>query len=247
LLSFPEHQTLHTFLQLLYKIVKCGRAEHVRNVVDSEVIGSLREIFNDMPLFGGLVGKFASQLLAAIIHSEPTSYAALHESGLPQAYMRTVGEYIPPSAEFVIVIPTVYDAICINAQGKELFSQYNFEGFFRIFRSIPHCKVMTRAHCASDTGNGMNELVRHHPELKDIYLKSLIDMMKDVCGGLVFSEPPAGLKIPELADMTPTIGDEDTKRSLSKLNPGHDLTKARIEEEKNIPVLLLTRNVILVR
>jgi hypothetical protein len=185
----------------------------------------------------------ASKMLAVIIHNEPTSYAALHESGLPQAFLEMVDTGVPPSAELIQAIPNVFDAICINTQGKELFSQYNFDGFFLVFRNIPHCKVMTKGHCASDTGAGMDELLRHHPELKDVFLKSLIAMMKDVCEVIAQTEPPAGPKLPELMDMTSTMIDDDTKWLPCKLNTEFDLTKARLEEERSIPVLLFARDV----
>jgi Domain of Unknown Function (DUF913) len=245
LLTFPEHQTLHTFLNLLNRLIKTGHGDRVRNVVDSEVIGSLQEIFNDISLFGGYIGWQASKLLAVIIHNEPTSYAALHENGLPQAFLQMIFDGIPPVAELVQCIPNVFDAICINAQGKELFSQHNFSGFFRIFQKTEHCKAMTKGHCASDCGAGMDELLRHHPELKDTFLKSYIQMMKDVCKGLVMEEPPAGPKLPELADMSASMG-EETKWMPCKLNQEDYLTEARLEEERNIPVLLLVRSVLAV-
>jgi hypothetical protein len=244
LLSFPEHQTLHTFLLLLHRLLRSGHGERVRNVVDSEVIGSLREILDDLYVFGGIIGMLASKILAVIIHNEPTSYAALHENGLPQAFLSMVDTEIPPTAELIATFPNVFDAICINTQGKELFSEYTFEGFFRLFRSLPHCKAMTKSHCSADTGNGMDELLRHHPELKDIYFKEYVKMLKDVCEGIVMRLPPTGPKLPELKDMTSSSGDDEIKWLPCKLSPEIDLTKARREEEKNVPALLYARNVI---
>src|SRR5579859_7598046 len=234
-LSFPEHQTLHTFLNLLHRLLKTGHGERVRNVVDSEVIGSIRTVLDNLKIFGGFIGMLASKLLAVIIHNEPTSYSALHESGLPQAFLKMVANGIPATQDLITTIPNVFDAICINAQGKELFSQYNFDGFFRVFESLEHCKVMTKAHCASDTGAGMDELIRHHPELKDTFLTSLLKMMKHVCKVLVFAEPAVGPKLPKMVDMTGTGGVDESQ------------SQARLEEERNIPVLLLVRNVFFVR
>ena len=202
---------MHTFLNLLHRLLKTGHGERVRNVVDSEVIGSLRAILENVNKFGGFIGMLASKLLAVIIHNEPTSYSALHESGLPQAFLKMVASGIPPTQELISTIPNVFDAICINAQGKELFSQYNFEGFFQIFESIDHCKVMTKGHYASDTGAGMDELIRHHPELKSTFLESLLKMMKRVCKDRVFAEPKTGPKLPEIVDMTETVSDEENQ------------------------------------
>lgn len=232
-------------MNLLHRLLKTGHGERVRNVVDSEVIGSLRTILERLDIYGGFIGMLASKLLAVIIHNEPTSYSALHEAGLPQAFLKMIANHVPPTQELIATISNVFDAICINAQGKELFTQYNFDGFFRVFESLEHCKVMTKAHCASDTGAGMDELIRHHPELKDTFLTSLLKMMKHVCKGLVFDEPGAGPKLPELEDMTQT-GNEEEDRSRCKLSLYCKLTKARSDEERNIPVLLLVRNVFFV-
>jgi hypothetical protein len=234
-------------LALLLRLLKAGHGERVRNVIDSEVIGSLRLILEDLDLFGGFIGMLASKLLAVIIHNEPTSYAALHENGLPQAFLKMIAKGIPPSSELISAIPNVFDAICINTQGKELFSQHNFDRFFRIFESVEHCKVMTKGHCASDTGAGMDELLRHHPELKDNFVKSLNKTMKDVCQGLILDAPPTGPKVPELVDMSTSISDGDTDWVQCK--PYLDrkyLTKARLEEERNVPALLLARNILFV-
>src|SRR5262245_3692515 len=111
------------FLNLLLRILKTGHGERVRSVVDSPVIASLRAILDGVTLFGGYITTLASKLLAAIIHNEPTSYAALHENGLPQAFLKMVMTNIPPTSELVNALPNVFDAICINVQGRELFSQ----------------------------------------------------------------------------------------------------------------------------
>jgi E3 ubiquitin-protein ligase HUWE1 len=237
-LSFPEHHSVHTFLILLLKILKTGHGERVRNVVDSEVIGSLREILSDLSLFGGPIGEATTKLLAAIIHNEPTSYSALHESGLPQAFLRMIrlGSGIPVSAGLINSIPNVFDAICINTQGKELFSKEDFEGFFEIFRSLDHCKVMTRGHCASDAGAGMDELLRHHPDLKDSFMQCFVSMTRDLCRGVIPAQAPTGPKLPAFVLENP---EPDT--SLFSSNSGEEMQASRAEEERNVPVILFTR------
>jgi len=241
LLTFPEHQILYSFLNFLNRLLKTGHGERARNVVDSEVIASLRQILDDIGLFGGYIGWQASKLLAIIIHNEPTSYAALHENGLPQAFLRMITTHIPATSELISSIPNVFDAICINTQGKDLFSRHNFEGFFSIFRSLEHCKVLTKGHCASDCGAGMDELLRHHRDLKDTFLKSYVQMLLEVCRGEIMNQPAVGPRLPEIADMSTVSG--NVKWLPCKLNQDNDPTEARLEEERNLPVLLLARSV----
>ena len=184
-------------------------------------------------------------MLAVIIHNEPTSYPALHENGLPQAFLKMVSSHIPPTPELITAIPNVFDAICINNQGKELFAQYNFDGFFSVFRSLEHCKIMTKGHCASDAGAAMDELLRHHPDLKDVFLKGYIQMVTDVCQNRIMNEEPVGVKLPELADVREDVKNEKEAIWIPcALISGQDQTRARIEEERNTPVLLLARNML---
>jgi hypothetical protein len=243
LLEFSKHQILQTFLTLLLRLLKTGHGDRVRSVVDSPVIGSLTAILNDLLLFGGSIGMLASKLLAVIIHNEPTSYAALHENGLPQAFLRMIDDNIPATPELIQTIPNVFDAICINTQGKELFSQHNFKGFFRLFSSLEHCKVMTKGHCSSDAGAGMDELIRHHPELKDTFFESYMEMMNDICRKKVLELERSGPKLPQLVEMNPE-NDENTTWYSRKLDREFYLTKARAEEERNVPVLLYLRNIL---
>ena len=58
------------------------------------------------------------------------------------------------------------------------------------------------------------------------------------------NQSPVGPKLPGIADMSALA--TDTKWLPCKLNQDDNLTKARLEEEKNIPVLLLARTVLAV-
>ena len=231
-LTWPQHHYVHTSLILLLRILKAGHGERVRNVVDSQVIGCLREIFNNLPLFGGQIGQVTTKLLATIIHNEPTSYAALHESGLPQAFLNMIrGNTMPVSGDLLNAIPSVFDAICINTQGKELFSKEDFEGFFRVFRSLDHCKVLSRGHYASDTGAAMDELLRHHPDLKEWFMQCFIDTTREVCREILPAQEPVGPKMPKLLP-----GDSPTGPATSLFSSG-----GSVAENKNTPTIMFTR------
>jgi hypothetical protein len=241
LLAFLQHQVLYTFLNLLFRLLKSGHGERVRSVVDSPVIGSLREILNCLKLFGGLIGMLACKILGHIIHNEPTCYAALHENSLPQAFLSMVNSDFPPSLELVVSLPNVIDAICINAQGKELFSRTSFDGFFRIFQSIEHCKVLNKSRCASEYGVGMEEVLRHHPELKDKFMVSYMSMMETVCKKLIFADPPTGPRVPKFLE--PNI-DTDAKYSTHRINARGLVLD---EEDRNVPAIMYIRSVLSVR
>jgi len=240
LLTFPEHQLLHTFLLLLNRLVKSGHGERVRAVVDSEVIPAIREIFNDLLLFGGYIAWQASKLLSLVLHNEPTSYPALHENGLPQAFLKMVASGIPPVPDFIQTLPTAFDAICINTQGKELFAQYHFKGLFEILKSLEHCRALVKGH-AMECGGGMDELLRHHPDLKEPFLQGFKEFLEEV-SQIILAEKPEGGKLAEMADVKGAeVADADWRASM---RPGFYLTMARLEEERNLPILQRIRAIV---
>ncbi|KAK4140702.1 uncharacterized protein C8A04DRAFT_31792 [Dichotomopilus funicola] len=63
----------------------------LRNLVDnSALLGSLRVITEDMHVFGSLVWTNAAGLLSDFINNDPTSFAAISESGMVQSFLSTL-------------------------------------------------------------------------------------------------------------------------------------------------------------
>jgi len=63
----------------------------LRNLVDnSALLGSLRTITEDMHVFGSLVWTNAAGLLSDFINNDPTSFAAISESGMIQSFLETL-------------------------------------------------------------------------------------------------------------------------------------------------------------
>ncbi|KAL2147000.1 hypothetical protein VTI28DRAFT_1296 [Corynascus sepedonium] len=63
----------------------------LRNLVDnSALLGSLRTITENMHVFGSLVWTNAAGLLSDFINNDPTSFAAISESGMIQSFLETL-------------------------------------------------------------------------------------------------------------------------------------------------------------
>jgi E3 ubiquitin-protein ligase HUWE1 len=151
-----------------------------------------------------------------------------------------VASGIPPVPDFIQSLPTVFDAICINAQGKELFLQHGFEGMFDCFKSLEHCRVLVKGH-AMECGGGIDELLRHHPDLKEPYLHGSKDFLRDI-SLIIAEEKPQGAKLPVMVDVEGAeVADADWRASM---RPGLYLTMARMEEERNLPVLQRIRAIV---
>lgn len=88
-------------------------------------------------------------------------------------------EAILPSAEAIVCIPLAFGAICLNSTGLELFQSSDaLERFFDIFESPSHVKCMkSDANLLRVLGNSFDELIRHHPALKEAVMSSIIRMV----------------------------------------------------------------------
>ncbi|KAK3344396.1 hypothetical protein B0T25DRAFT_326327 [Lasiosphaeria hispida] len=93
---FPQ-QTLKWLLKLIHHVMTnafalWGNTDRLlRNLVDnSGLLAALRLIIQDMRLFGSVVWTNAATLLSDFINNDPTSFAAISESGLIQTFLEAV-------------------------------------------------------------------------------------------------------------------------------------------------------------
>ncbi|KAL1959539.1 hypothetical protein VTO42DRAFT_1984 [Malbranchea cinnamomea] len=92
---------------------------------------------------------------------------------------RKGSEAILPSAEAIVCIPLAFGAICLNSTGLELFNSSDaLERFFDIFESPSHVKCMKGdTNLLRVLGNSFDELIRHHPALKEAVMSSILRMV----------------------------------------------------------------------
>lgn len=89
---------------------------------------------------------------------------------------------ILPVAEAISTIPPAFGAICLAEAGMKLFrSSAAMKHFFEIFESPAHVKALGMdPEIPTIIGNAFDELVRHHPPLKNPVLASLSEMVARV-------------------------------------------------------------------
>ncbi|KAI9885251.1 MAG: hypothetical protein M1823_002956 [Watsoniomyces obsoletus] len=89
---------------------------------------------------------------------------------------------ILPGVDAIAVVPHAFGAICLNAAGMKLFRRSTaLRSFFEIFRSPVHIQRMwSDPDLTTMLGNSMDELVRHHPQLKKDVVDSVLTMVKMV-------------------------------------------------------------------
>jgi len=96
-IPFYQQQTLKWLLKFIHHIMTnafsfgANTDRLLRNLVDnSALLGSLRAITEDMHVFGSLVWTNAAGLLSDFINNDPTSFAAISESGMIQSFLQTL-------------------------------------------------------------------------------------------------------------------------------------------------------------
>jgi E3 ubiquitin-protein ligase HUWE1 len=89
---------------------------------------------------------------------------------------------IMPSSEAITIIPQAFGAICLNTSGMRMFMASNaLQSFFEIFESPKHVKCMDNEHnIPANLGATFDELVRHHPPLKNAIINAVLDMVARV-------------------------------------------------------------------
>lgn len=105
---------------------------------------------------------------------------------------------ILPATDSMTAIPTAFGAICLNAAGLALFqSSGALERFFEVFESPEHVRCMADTELSSVLGNQFDELVRHHPPLRDDVIDVIVEMCQRVIilGRRVAEETGAGAKV----------------------------------------------------
>lgn len=96
-IPFHQQQTLKWLLKFIHHVMTnafavWGNTDRLlRNLVDnSALLGSLRSIIKDTHLYGSVVWTNAAALLSDFINNDPTSFAAISESGMIQTFLETL-------------------------------------------------------------------------------------------------------------------------------------------------------------
>ncbi|KAK5660958.1 hypothetical protein OQA88_12333 [Cercophora sp. LCS_1] len=96
-IPFYQQQTLKWLLKFMHHVMSNAFALYgpsdrlLRNLVDdSALLESLRSVIQDMRLFGSVVWTNAITLLSDFINNDPTSFAAISESGMVQTFLQAL-------------------------------------------------------------------------------------------------------------------------------------------------------------
>ncbi|KAF8973258.1 hypothetical protein BDZ97DRAFT_1912814 [Flammula alnicola] len=152
-----------------------GTAEGLRGLIDMTLLKSIKKIVEYRGLFGSNIFPLAINIMATFVHNEPTSLGIIQEAGLPEIFYKAIEIGIEPAIEVIQSIPNAIGALCLNEAGQAQLKKRPsiIPAIFSIFTSERHLKVLIDKENAVIIGTAVDELIRHHPTLKESVFESL--------------------------------------------------------------------------
>ncbi|KAK9454511.1 hypothetical protein V1511DRAFT_517796 [Dipodascopsis uninucleata] len=185
LVDYKIPYTRAHFLKSLFKLLlsmmqSTGNADRLRNLVESNILSSLKKIIANSTVFGTNIVSCAIDMMSTFIHNEPTSYNIISESKLPQVFLESIPELIELSK--TTAIPHAIGAICLNVSGLELVKSTNaIHNYMQVFKMRDKAHIMSLTSAPNTLGSAFDELVRHHPSIKDIIFNEVVDAARKIC------------------------------------------------------------------
>ncbi|CAK5281578.1 unnamed protein product, partial [Mycena citricolor] len=162
-----------------------GTAEGLRGLIDTTVLASIKKIIKNRGLFGPTVVPLvhaAINMMATFIHNEPSSLAIIQEADLPEVFYQAVEAGLEPAIEVIQAIPNAIGALCLNDVGTAQLACHPsiIPAIFSIFTSDAHLKVLLEKENAVLIGTTIDELIRHHPFLKEAVFDALQSTLQKI-------------------------------------------------------------------
>ncbi|OBZ67028.1 E3 ubiquitin-protein ligase ptr1 [Grifola frondosa] len=159
----------HTLRSIHRMMQSSGTSEGLRGLLDSSLLKSVKKIMQNRNVFGPNVLAMAINIMATFVHNEPTCLPVLQEAGLPEAFYSIVETGLEPVIEVIQSVPNAIGALCLNQAGQDQLSARPsiVPSLFSVFTSERHQRVLQEKENAVIIGTSMEELIRHHPSLKD--------------------------------------------------------------------------------
>ncbi|TBU55065.1 hypothetical protein BD310DRAFT_1041405 [Dichomitus squalens] len=182
----------HTLRSIHRMMQSSGTAEGLRGLLDSSLLKSVKKIMQHRAIFGPSALALAINIMAIFVHNEPTCLPVIQEAGLPEVFYSVIEKGLEPVIEVIQSVPNALGALCLNQAGQDqLTARPNtIPSLFSIFTSEDHQRVLQEKENAVLIGTSVEELIRHHPTLKEkvfVAIKSTMARIEEL--GTSYSVP----------------------------------------------------------
>lgn len=179
----------------------------LRGFVDSAaLLNAFRLILSHMDEFGAHTWSKVVKAVCGFLNNEPTSFTVVSEAGIISTLLSVIQPQslstpsvderqprkisavpseptvrLPPIADAITNLASAFGAICLTEAGHNQFIASNvLEKFFELFESPEHIKAIKDSNTFLALGSTFDELVRHHPGLKNPVVSSVVTMIARV-------------------------------------------------------------------
>ncbi|KAI9223619.1 hypothetical protein BC828DRAFT_402977 [Blastocladiella britannica] len=202
--DFETVAWLKSMLKFVYHMLQTVQGPELRNLVESTLPASLAELISKLSL--GSVSATALNTLATMVHNEPTCLAILQESRIAHRVLDSIAQSIPPSSDVIMALPNVFGAFSLNTPGLDYVIESGAVlALVDLLKSPSHMKILAETESAQTVGGGVDELLRHQPDLKPRVLDRIVavlDSFPEVAAAAIAARPPPPLLLLE-DDPTP--------------------------------------------
>ncbi|GAA5961735.1 hypothetical protein JCM21900_000844 [Sporobolomyces salmonicolor] len=182
LLSFSQGALIKNLLRATQRLMTtAGTTEGLRNLIDTSMLGSVKKVMEHRKVFGPQIFSLVTNIAATFIHNEPTHLTTVQEAKVPEAFYDALEGEIPASIDVLQAIPNAVGAFCLNQAGLTQFTSRSLiSSYFAIFLSPAHVDLLRDRDSAVLLGGAIDELVRHHPTLRDRVMESITHVFEEI-------------------------------------------------------------------
>ena len=187
IITARQVKLLNFLLRLVNSLISTYPGDRMRNLYDSPMLKSIIKIMQNPKIFGYELLFDCIRIITTIINSEPTAYSILNEAGVIDTFFNRFSTFLLPDSELLLELPDVINAISLNTGGLTKVKETKvISTLFSIFTNIEICKQLVELENVMSLGHAIDELARHHPELKDVINEEVLKLINIIPDSVQF-------------------------------------------------------------
>lgn len=180
---------LTSLMKLMSTLVDIYSGDRIRNLYDSPIQKSLINVLLHPDLFGHEMINGVIRVMTSIINSEPTSFSIFKESGLIQTFFDEFDNLLLPNADLILDLTDAVNAVALNTEGQtKVIETQTIKKLLSVLYRPEMCKVLCVNADVSHFGLAIDELSRHHPELKQIIDEEILLLIDNIPASVCFND-----------------------------------------------------------
>lgn len=178
IITARQVKLLDFLLRLVFSLITTYPGDRMRNLYDSPMLKSFIKILSHPKIFGYGLLYNTIRVITTIINNEPTAYSILNESGVIDTFFDKFKTFLLPNTKLLLELPDAINAISLNNAGLTKVKECEIiPQLFTVFKDVNICKELIVVENVMVLGHSIDELARHHPELKDIISEEILNLI----------------------------------------------------------------------